>query len=292
MSLIPVDPKNEASVVTLLERAATWLAEAVHRGEAGEVAAVKAQIATAAEATKQLNLSKEIQLDAQEMVRRAEYALGKAIRRGQADGLIGSKGDPDNRPRRDYERAGQPVRVGLVPDRTKLSPEAYIPHAQERSDIYGLSDGVNPEEFDQAIADAKEQGNLSRANVVRKVKQQTAPQTRDAKADVIEDLASQGYSSRQMSPKVGVTDARVREIARAYGIEIPADKIVGRSRRIDHTAAVESAVTELDNWASSLTFIDFAEVDVAEADEWVASLTNSLTELRRFIKQIKETTHV
>lgn len=33
-------------------------------------------------------LAQEIQLDAREMVRRAEYALGKAIRQGQAEGLI------------------------------------------------------------------------------------------------------------------------------------------------------------------------------------------------------------
>ncbi|MGA4670049.1 hypothetical protein ACPCG0_09675 [Propionibacteriaceae bacterium Y1923] len=44
-----------------------------------------------AEATKQLGLSKEIRDDATEMVRRAEYALGKAIRKGQAEGTVTSR---------------------------------------------------------------------------------------------------------------------------------------------------------------------------------------------------------
>jgi len=40
-----------------------------------------------------LNLSKEIQLDALEMVRRAERGVGLAIRKGQAEGTVAAPGD-------------------------------------------------------------------------------------------------------------------------------------------------------------------------------------------------------
>lgn len=289
MSLVPVDTTSEVAVTDYLTRARDWLSRAVDETGPEQIAAAKAEIATAAEATKQLGLSKEIQLDAQEMVRRAEYALGKAIRKGQAEGTIRTHGDGG----RTTQARLRGVTTESKPGPTDFAAPHELTGQGGRNDgIYGISDGVLEVTFEAALDAAKAEGNLSRANVVRKVKGQSPPQTRDERADIIADLAARGFSSRQMAPKVGVRDDRVREIARAYSIDIPADKVIGKTRRIDHTAAVESAVTELDNWASSLTFIDFAEVDFTEADEWVSSLTNSLTELRRFIKQIKEQTHV
>ena len=50
------------------------------------------------------------------------------------------------------------------------------------------------------------------------------------RADLIADLAAEGYTSRQMPEKVGVTEHTVRLIARQHGIKIPADKVMGRAR--------------------------------------------------------------
>lgn len=50
-------------------------------------------IATVAETSKQLGLSKEIKQDAEVMVRRAERSLGKAIREGQERGEIRKQGE-------------------------------------------------------------------------------------------------------------------------------------------------------------------------------------------------------
>lgn len=288
---------REVAVSTYLEHAKNWLATAVEQTGPEQVALKRAEIATAAEAAKQLNLSREIREDATEMVRRAEYSVSRAIRKGQAEGTVRTKGQ--RAPQTPYERnrfgsietvqAGAADSGNCLPGPTDLAPDFYT----NGSEIASLA-AFEPDEFDKALDDAKAEGNLSRANVVRKIKGETnsKPLTRDQRADLIGDLADQGYSSHQMADKVGVSAARVREIARAFSIDIAADRAVGRQVRIDHTAAVESAVTSLDNWASSLTFIDFNQVDGSEADEWVASLSNSLTELRRFIKQIKETTHV
>lgn len=299
MTLVPIDPSNEASVVTLLERAAQWLAEAVHRGEPGEVALMKAQLATAAEATKQLNLSKDIQLDAQEMVRRAEYALGRAIRRGQADGTIAKPGDIGG--------VGTPGVVGSLPGSSRrnahllarpsdfaakheLSPGANQPG------IYALADHAEPEEFEAALAEAKAEGNPSRANVVRKIKGQpfAGVITRDMRAEVIRNLAEQGYSSRQMPERVGVSEESIRQIARDFDIEIPADKVVAGTRRTNHTEVMENFVTKVENTVSAFQYIDLNEVEFnGQADDWVASLAASISTLTRIKKQIaKEATRV
>lgn len=295
MSLVPFDPKNEGSVLTLLEVAASWLAEAVHRGEPEQVALVKAQLATAAEATKQLNLSKEIQLDAQEMVRRAEYALGKAIRRGQEEGTIGVEHDHGG-PATDYVRNGKTVKVG---DRLR-EPKPISPHIaagmtspSTLTPIYTMSDDIEPDDFDDAIDAAKAEGNLSRNNVIRKIKDKASvgPMTREGRAALIGELAEQGYSSRQMPTKVGVTEETVREIARAFDIDIPADRSIRRTRRVNSTDVVIKTATALEGLVMGIDLIDYDDVDPREACQWATSLNDSLRVLNRFAKQIKEMTH-
>ena len=84
-----LDPQaREVAVTQMLTEARAWLAHAVESTGPQTIANFKAQMATVAEAPKQLNLSKEIQLDALEMVRRAERGVGLAIRKGQAEGTI------------------------------------------------------------------------------------------------------------------------------------------------------------------------------------------------------------
>jgi hypothetical protein len=167
MTLVPVDPSSEASVITLLERAAVWLAEAVHRGDAQDVALVKAQLATAAEATKQLGLSKEIQLDAQEMVRRAEYALGKAIRRGQAEGTVATREDNLRNVEVDHPDFDKPRPV------TDFAPRGELYGSQRATGVLDLAT-AEPDDFEAAISEAKAEGNLSRANVARKASGEAA----------------------------------------------------------------------------------------------------------------------
>lgn len=283
MSLVPFQSVDdytpamrEVAVSTYLEHARDWLSTAVDVTGPEQIANAKAEIATAAEATKQLNLSKEIQLDAQEMVRRAEYALGKAIRKGQAEGTVRTTAD------------GAAIR-DLGTEVTKISPKPLVGHGKNAVEVYSLSDGVGPETFDDALGEARAEGNLSRANVVRKVKQRTQPQTRDDKADLIAELARRGYSSRQMASEVGVAEARVREIARAYGIDINADKTMGRTKRHDSTQIVENTVTALEGLVMGLSLIDYSDLDPSEAAEWAASLSESIRALNAFNRKIKET---
>lgn len=283
--MVAVSPEEHAAV-SRLQTAITALTEFVDDMPLAEVVELRAQVVTIQTATKELQMSKNAQEIAAEAVRRCEWRVGQKIREGQANGTVRRNGQ--------HAFAGnQFVRNdgASLSETSSLSPSDLVPGGQALAETYALAE-ADSAAFEQALEDARAEGNLSRRNVVRKIKQQAGPTTRTDRADLIADLAAQGYSSRQMPSKVGVTEVVIRRIARDFDIDIAADRVVGKSRRIDHNAAIESAVTELDNWASSLTFIDFAEVDFTEADEWVSSLTNSLTELRRFIKQIKEQTHV
>ncbi len=85
--------RSAEGVVAVLTHARQWLASAVEMTGPAEIAFNKAVIVTAETYAKELGLSKEIRMDATEMVRRAEYALGKAIRKGQADGTVARQGE-------------------------------------------------------------------------------------------------------------------------------------------------------------------------------------------------------
>lgn len=107
--------------------------------------------------------------DAVEMLRRAERALGLAIRRGQQAGEIETRHDATLRATQSREDR----RTGAVTVVTKTRPMDYLTRSERshsNGDVFDLTDGVTDRCFEEALAAARAEGNLSRANVVRKVK--------------------------------------------------------------------------------------------------------------------------
>jgi hypothetical protein len=156
-----LDDEARGQLITqaLLE-SKSWLAVATKGTDPTPIAEFRAWAATVAEATKQRNLAQEIQLDAQEMVRRAERGIGQAVRNGQEAGTIARKG---NRSGNNQHQSGN------LPDENISSPADYFPGGGgAQTDSYAMAN-VTDEQFEEAVGDAKAEGNLSRANVVRKV---------------------------------------------------------------------------------------------------------------------------
>lgn len=285
-----LDPKSrEIAVTRLLEESRSWLATAMAATDPTPVAQLRAWLESVEQWTRRFNLAKEIQLDAQEMVRRAERGIGLSIRKGQEEGDVRRRG----------QGGGQaPGSVRPRVDSTMSSPEDFASHSDlvgNGAGIYHLTDDVTDEQFDSAIEEAKAEGNLSRANVVRKVKgETTTPQKRAAddpqRLERIQTLAGKGWTSTQIAREIGNSEEYVRQLARDNGIDINADRLVG-SRRIDSTKVAREAVYGLDGIATTLRLINYDDIDPSEAAEWATSLTDSIRALNRFAKQIKEMTH-
>lgn len=178
MTLIPINTNTlarqstaiqEMAVSSYLEQARDWLATAVEQTGPEQIAGAKAQIATAAEATKQLGLSKEIQDDAAEMVRRAEWSLRKAIKKGQEAGEITDRSH------------GAAVRDDtLSPEEEKISPRSLFNSHKEYEDANAMGE-LTEDQFNEVIAEAKDEGNLSRANVARKAREKKSRETPERK---------------------------------------------------------------------------------------------------------------
>ncbi|MFP1155563.1 hypothetical protein ACK280_26355 [Mycobacterium sherrisii] len=121
----------------------------------------KAKGAAIQEITKQLQLGKDMQLDAAEFVRRAERGLGVAIREGQQRGDILRRGQTRTKANQNGElvqyKNSAPSPVDFAASQTELSGTGLQPG------IYALTDCVSDEQFEEAIAEARREGNLSRA---------------------------------------------------------------------------------------------------------------------------------
>lgn len=100
------------------------------------------------------------------MVRRAEYALGKTIRKGQAEGTVNTQRDGGPRP---------PRKGDLFTDGIKVSPRDLVPPGKTAVETYALAD-AGEEKFEEALTEAKAEGNVSRANVVRHIRKASSEQ--------------------------------------------------------------------------------------------------------------------
>lgn len=290
-----LSPEGQREVVgQFIEQGRNMLAQAIEASDLYGIRDAKGAASTINEMTRQLGLSKEARVDAEELVRRGEYELGKAIRAGQADESVLS-GDDIAR-RNGYLAAvsrGEREPMGIThplsrPTVTDIEPEFYSNRAKGQS-MADLVDGVSDDEFEQALTEAKSEGNVSRANVARKIKQQKSPQTRDQRAEKVADLAEQGYSSHQIAKKLGLHRGTVVDIARDYDITLHADKVTGGTHHIDSARVVRETVSTLEGLLITLPMVDMDSLDPREANEWTASLDQSIRALNRFNKKIKET---
>lgn len=162
------DYADPAAFVELaLTHAKEWLVQCVEQGDIESIVELKSQAEAIRVYTAQKQLGKDAELTAAEIVRRAERGLGLAIRKGQAEGTIRTQGVTNYRP-------GQHIGVANV-----LSPVDVAPNTNERSDVYAVTDNVSDEQFEDAITAAREEKNMSRANVVRKVKGEEKPKPAD-----------------------------------------------------------------------------------------------------------------
>jgi len=286
-----LDPQaREVAMLGMLEQAHTWLAHAVETSApARDIADFKAFIATASDAAKRLKVSKEIQVDAEVMVRRSERALGQSIRGGQESGEISKKGDAGDQG--DYIRGGRPVRGGRLHDVNKTSPGDFFAGGRTTQETYAMTDDVTDEDFETALTEAKDEGNVSRANVVRKIKapkETTYSEQHAAKWERIAALAKSGSASSQIAREVGMSEAGVKSGAKDRGIDIRADRVLGRVHRLDSNRIIRESVSALENIISGLDLINPDDIDPEEAQKWIDSLTASRNALSKAIRQIEK----
>ena len=268
-------------VVQALDRAKAWLAQATTT-DLPEVVENKRRAEAIRSYMAQKELGKDAELAAAEIVRRAERRMGVLIREGQEAGDISTA------------RSGARSAPHF--------PEEFATHSElssSRGGIYAMTDGVSEEQFEEAVDEAREEKNMSRANVVRKLRPDGSSvdrlkrKNREVREGEIRPLAGRGFTSHQIAERLGLSDVLVRQYARDAGISIPADAAVGKRRRPDADRIAAETVSTLDGAAMGVGLIDdemFAGLDPDQLEGWVDSLSRSLPALTRFHKRLKEMT--
>lgn len=277
---LPAEQRGEI-ITKALEESKSWLAVATKGTDPTPIAEFKAWAATVAEMAHQKGLAEEIQLDALEMVRRAERGIGVAIRNGQESGEI--------RTSRDGNPRSELALQSLEGKRT-VADAAKVEHYSALVPIYEMTDGVTDEEFEEAIEEGRDEKNLSRANVARKAQNVSGGRvSRLQKAEKIREMASQGYSSRQMEGPLSTSDGTIRKIARAHGIEIPADRVTARTKRIDPERVMQEAITTLQGVEYGLGLLSQADYDAFTPEQvraWLGALSTPYRAIRGLMKEL------
>lgn len=143
-----------------LDHAKDWLTEAQ---SIEEVRHTKAIAVGYESVIREKKLAQEAGLSAMEIVRRCERRLTELVREGQRNGTVNTVGQPA----KVLFTAGKDIPKVRV-------AEVIAPGGKVLDEHNALGDAPS-ERFEEAIAEARAEGNLSRANVVRKVKGETPP---------------------------------------------------------------------------------------------------------------------
>jgi ParB-like chromosome segregation protein Spo0J len=128
------------------------------------------------------------------------------------------------------------------------------------------------------VADVRAEMGLSRSDKSRAA---VAQRRQD-----IRDMAARGFTSRQIAASLGIGQDAVAVIARKEGVEIRADRVVGKTRRHDPNRIVGQMVTDAENLTADVGLIDFPALDPAQLGAWIASLTQSRQSLNSFIRRL------
>lgn len=100
------------------------------------------------------------------------------------------------------------------------------------------------------------------------------------------EMAAEGYSSRQIASSVGISENRTKNVLRRLGVDVPADKVIGKSKRHDSNRIVEHIVLDAENLTEGFNLIEFGDLDRSRLAEWLKSLSESRDKLGTFIRRL------
>lgn len=254
--LRPLDGAAQAAQVTaMLSHARTGLLVAIAAQDLPQIVEFKRKAAAIQEIAKQVRMGKEFQLDAAEFVRRAERGLGVAIREGQKCGDVRS--DEENKRMAAWKARGtfeQNCTEDLLnkPQATDFATRNEL-HSSSGPGIFNITDGVTDEQFENAITEARSEGNLTRSNVARKA-----------------------HAKERVDSDDPLIDAQV---------EAPKKRLT----KHDSAEMLANINGMLNGIVESIPFINPAEVDFSDKNSRrvIENIRESMARVRKLLKEIE-----
>jgi len=247
---------DRSDIVAVGEQAKSMLALWVEQGEFNAILRLKGWAEAAEVLAASMQLGKDSEVICRKVVLRAQRSLGAAIRRGQEEGTVLKAGEAGSfqSSRRNFgsERIDKP------------SPTQWLKRGNEMTNTYAISDGVSDEQFEEAMAEAEAENNLTMTNVVRKVRKDETPAPKD----------------RPVSD--GSATGRKRYVA--------ADRPehLRGLRHIDPNRVVEQTILGSGIPTSVAEQIDYSALDRDRLEGWVSSLSEVIKSLQTLNNNLKK----
>jgi hypothetical protein len=148
------------------------------------------------------------------------------------------------------------------------------------------------------IAASSDDDPPSRRKVIRAIRdkqRESVPPSSDrsptaaaARREVVREMAAKNYTSRQIAKAVGVTREGLGNIVRELGIEIPADRVVGKTRVLDPVRVIDETIGALEGIAMGLALIeDVSSLDMEKRLQWLDAIREPLAAINRFQKELR-----
>ena len=101
------------------------------------------------------------------------------------------------------------------------------------------------------------------------------------------EMASQGYSSRQMAAELNIGVEGCRRTLRREQIEVRADHMTKGAKLPNSRRIVDAIVMDAENLTAGIESINFSELDHDDIREWVKSLRQSARAVNAFVRQLE-----
>lgn len=210
--------EREILLGNLIVEVHDWLSEPRFPDDATpiwEYSSTRAYMTDVVTLIRQLDLDRDLLLDATVVLRLAERATGKAVRHAQAAGELGSLGTNG-------------------PGHARLpSPAPYVGTGNTAYTIYKMVDGITDAQFSLALKEARIEGRLSRSTIARKV---VELQTGKKKVDTRRDLVD---TSRELAEQLRKVTLKLRNLRDDDRLERNKAEVAARMRPyLDNAVAV------------------------------------------------------
>lgn len=251
-----IRPHLEATPPTV-DTAAVWQAADTRR-----------RVAVVADMIARRKLSVGGTMDAQHALRLAERIAGLTLAAGQRAGVVRTKATANTK------------------DTRLLAVRDVLGSAVSNCRNMGAPDDAA---FTAAIEAARDRGAVTYDNVMAALGTDNLTDAARAQRQVMAALAADGHSSGQIGRALGIATERVVELARRYGVAIPADDVLKRTPRIDPARIITEVIAMLDGAGSSARLVTAQDIEALDRDQcrdWARELfehTKYVLQVRRWL---------
>jgi hypothetical protein len=103
----------------------------------------------------------------------------------------------------------------------------------------------------------------------------------------IRELAAEGYNVPQIAAHVGIGENHCRKVINQGGIDVPAQRVMGKVHRHDSNRIVEQMLADAENLTADVPLIDLTSLDRERLPGWIAGFEGARNALGAFIRKLR-----